>query len=432
MDDDQYVFHNPVTGEFEIRRSPGSTDELRRQRAEEERRAAAESAVQPQRRRQTAYAEERRRQRAARRISHPEPSSSRPTERSATNPGGGTTIHVRQSVLYSNRPRVSRSRRGREVSPNKIPAEECAREVSSSEGPIITDLPEFKEAALNELSPKLQSPYWCNLPYTDSSDSESETVEGNPDEESDFDLEKELQKLEEYLEAHTSDTISEGMDKILAAERATLAAEFEKFSAAKRADITARAPYFANRLPPTWRLPSPAGSEAQSLQATEQASSAEPSPQHLLRRQPRRGVSKEEIIQNGKNWMKKEVMLAFDEYKERSSNLKGLDCQFEKLGHQCFHVEHYSKIFHHFNFFVKITDPSSSDSRVALFFAEVKEIFGRTYYFCCPLEQNENGRCNACHNQEMDDLQHPATGGYERGLTDTVFPFMYEDDSDSS
>jgi hypothetical protein len=38
--------------------------------------------------------------------------------------------------------------------------------------------------------------------------------------------------------------------------------------------------------------------------------------------QHRRGVSKEEIIQNGKNWMKKGVMLAFDEYKERSSNLK--------------------------------------------------------------------------------------------------------------
>jgi hypothetical protein len=56
-----------------------------------------------------------------------------------------------------------------------------------------------------------------------------------------FFREKELQKLEEYLEAHTSDTISEGMDKIFAVEQATLAAEFEKMSAAKRADIKARA-----------------------------------------------------------------------------------------------------------------------------------------------------------------------------------------------
>ena len=36
----------------------------------------------------------------------------------------------------------------------------------------------------------------------------------------------------------------------------------------------------------------------------------------------RREVSDEEIIQNGKNWMNKEVMLAFDKYKERSANLK--------------------------------------------------------------------------------------------------------------
>ena len=89
------------------------------------------------------------------------------------------------------------------------------------------------------------------------------------------------------MEAHTSDTISEGMDKILAVERATLAAEFENMSAAKRADIAARSSHFANMLPPTWYLPWQTASETQSLQAKEQASSAEPSRQHLLRRQPR-------------------------------------------------------------------------------------------------------------------------------------------------
>jgi YHS domain-containing protein len=54
-------------------------------------------------------------------------------------------------------------------------------------------------------------------------------------------------------------------------------------------------------------------------------------------------------------------------------------------------VENYSIRFHHFNFEVKIENPISRDSRVSLFFAELKEIFGKKYYFCSPLEQNENG-----------------------------------------
>ena len=33
-------------------------------------------------------------------------------------------------------------------------------------------------------------------------------------------------------------------------------------------------------------------------------------------------VPDEEIIQNGKNWMTKEVMLAFEKYAERNTNLK--------------------------------------------------------------------------------------------------------------
>ncbi|XBI54490.1 hypothetical protein VPH35_036509 [Triticum aestivum] len=119
-------------------------------------------------------------------------------------------------------------------------------------------------------------------------------------------------------------------------------------------------------------------------------------------------VSDEEIIQNGKKWMTKEVMLAFEKYAERNTNLKGLDWQIEELCHQCFNVEYHHKVFHHYNFTVKIESPSSSDSRVALFFAEVKEIFGRKYYFCCPLEPNENG-------------------GYDRGSLDIAFPFTCMD-----
>lgn len=138
-------------------------------------------------------------------------------------------------------------------------------------------------------------------------------------------------------------------------------------------------------------------------------------------------VPDEEIIQHGKNWMTKEMMFAFEEYAERSTNLTGLDWQIEEICHQCFNVEYYHKVFHHYNFTVKIESPRSSDSRVALFFAEVKEIFGRKYYFCCPIEPNENGQCYACHNQGFDDLRHPATGGYDRGSMDIAFPFTNMD-----
>lgn len=41
-----------------------------------------------------------------------------------------------------------------------------------------------------------------------------------------------------------------------------------------------------------------------------------------------------------------------------------------------------------------------------------------------------SGHCYACRNQGMDDLRlrHPATGGFEMGSPDTVFPYMYTSD----
>ncbi|KAM3385173.1 hypothetical protein ACQJBY_009240 [Aegilops geniculata] len=219
-------------------------------------------------------------------------------------------------------------RRPKPSSFHKTEVEEHASEVSSSEGSVTVDLSESTALALNDMPHTLQSTYWSNVCYdTGSSETESETVVGKPEEESDFDLCE---------------------------------------------------------------------------------------------------VPDEEIIQNGKNWMTKEVMLAFEKYAERSTNLTGLDWQIEELCHQCFNVEYHHKVFHHYNFTVKIESPSSSDSRVALFFAEVKEIFGRKYYFCCPLEPNENGQCYACHNQGVD-LRHPATGGYDRGSLDIAFPFTCMD-----
>jgi hypothetical protein len=100
---------------------------------------------------------------------------------------------------------------------------------------------------------------------------------------------------------------------------------------------------------------------------------------------------------------------------------------------------------------VKTKHPSSDDWKSITYFAELKEIFGEKYYFCCPLESSENGinsylnegsknncnfviqssefnffsgRCYACRNQGVYDLMHPATGGFERGLPGTVFPYM--------
>jgi hypothetical protein len=72
-----------------------------------------------------------------------------------------------------------------------------------------------------------------------------------------------------------------------------------------------------------------------------------------------------------------------------------LEGQFDKLCHQCCNVEDHNEVFHHYNFKVKTREPDSADWTVRLYFAEVKEIFGRKYYFCWPLEPNEDG-INSC------------------------------------
>ncbi|TVU17670.1 hypothetical protein EJB05_33720, partial [Eragrostis curvula] len=140
--------------------------------------------------------------------------------------------------------------------------------------------------------------------------------------------------------------------------------------------------------------------------------------------------SKEEIVQNGKKWMIEEVMVAFRKYRKRKNDLKDLDYEFDELHHQCFNVESYDKIFHHFNFTVKMKKPSSSDWTSTLYFAEVKEIFSHKIYFCSPLEPYENGLCYACKNQGIDDLKHPIIGAFDRGSPDSKAPFIYDDDSD--
>ncbi|TVU16934.1 hypothetical protein EJB05_32938 [Eragrostis curvula] len=140
--------------------------------------------------------------------------------------------------------------------------------------------------------------------------------------------------------------------------------------------------------------------------------------------------SKEEIVRNGNRWMIEEVMVAFQKYREKKDDLKECDYKFDELHNQCFSVENYNHIFHHFNFTVKMKTTDSADWTSVLYFAEVKEIFGHKIYFCCPLEPEENGRCVACKNQGIDDLKHPIIGAFDRGGPDSTFPFMYDSASD--
>ncbi|KAF8673006.1 hypothetical protein HU200_049078 [Digitaria exilis] len=144
---------------------------------------------------------------------------------------------------------------------------------------------------------------------------------------------------------------------------------------------------------------------------------------------PRCEASNGETSQTGNEWMKKEVMLCFKKYVERSPDLAELvDYHLGDLLQQCFNVESYDKVFHHYNFTVRMKMPNSVDWTVQLYFAEAKEIFMRRYYVCCPLEPNENGCCYACKSQGVNDLRHPAIDVFERGSRDSPCGLWYTDE----
>ncbi|KAM0897290.1 hypothetical protein ACQ4PT_022652 [Festuca glaucescens] len=165
-------------------------------------------------------------------------------------------------------------------------------------------------------------------------------------------------------------------------------------------------------------LQSPHGLDAQSFQTTTQC-----------------GESTKQIIENGKQWMKKEVMEAFKKYMKETGRFRGVEFELDKLLHQCLSVETCEKIFHHYNFTVKTKQAGSDKWSSTLYFAQVKEMYGQKYYFCYPLDPFEDGFCHACKNQGMDALKHPAvpisyeTGQAETGQAGTGCPF-FEDDSD--
>ncbi|KAE8769318.1 hypothetical protein D1007_59114 [Hordeum vulgare] len=110
---------------------------------------------------------------------------------------------------------------------------------------------------------------------------------------------------------------------------------------------------------------------------------------------------------------------------------RGVEFELDELLHQCFSVETHDKMFHHYNFTVKMKEAGSDKwSSSTLYFAQVKEMYGRKFYFCYPLDPNEDGICYACKNQGMNALQHPAVPiGYETGQPDAGCPFV-DDDSD--
>ncbi|CAL5006268.1 unnamed protein product [Urochloa decumbens] len=380
----------------------------------------------------------------------------------------GTGTHVRQTALYSDRPRRSQPRR-------PAPAEEYIREESSSElgGAVdlptiealsLSDLPlltpqiaeesndeysatcacriwiwncwfspsaprqvvgrrlrtrRFKkntgDASSSELGPTVTVPSRSEALFASDSSFIPQSTEEKPPKDSDANKEESRRLLREYYLKNPPTSLRQAFDEILAVEHATL---------------TALAAEWGTEPPPPPRKLLPVDQETQSLQAEEHASAAVAQPE-TTPREPSceygHEASMEEIIENGRRWMHDEVMMCFRKYAERRSKLKILESHLDELCHQCFNVEDYNKVFHHYNFKVKMRKPDSADWTVRLYFAEVKEIFGRKYYFCCPLEPNENGHCYACMNQGVKDLKHPATGGFEMGFTDaTLFGYAEE------
>ncbi|KAL6654574.1 hypothetical protein ACP70R_008039 [Stipagrostis hirtigluma subsp. patula] len=337
--------------------------------------------------------------------------------------GSGTRTRVRQSVLYSDRPRRSRNRRERAMD------EEPAGMVSSSEvGRAATDLSSFEALSISD------SP--VSIPQTAEETEETDddmpfapvpkrnpclfrskgvtrsmmlslwdsmfitvSTKEQPRPHSDKDPDKLRQEMKEYLDAQRPcGSVREAFDRIIAKEHATLTALAAEWGTD----------------PPSVILDALVAEQGtEPLQAPQQASAAAAHPQHSMApREPSHDVSNEKIIENGKTWMSEEVMLSFEKYIERRADLSGLEYHLGELSHQCFNVENYNKVFHHYNFTVRMKKPCSSDWTVELYFAEVKEC-----------------HCYACKSQGVEDLKHPATGGFETGSPDApVCNLWYTDE----
>ncbi|XP_047092135.1 uncharacterized protein LOC124703946 isoform X2 [Lolium rigidum] len=291
---------------------------------------------------------------------------------------------VRHSAMYSDRPRRSRRNRGgwaQQSSSSRVEEEDAGKASSNELGPTISDASKLKILSLNESPPALDS--------TDGSEEQSEAYRS--------------------LNVPTFDSVDDAFEYFCKSEKAAQAARDKTLTLSQRASLEKF--------------------EAQLAVTRDKARTVPAQESSAVATQGGYEGSKENIAENGDKWMCEEVWVAFQKYHKK--DLKESEYEFEKLEHQCFHVENYCKIFHHFNFTVKMKKPGSSEWSSILYFAEVKEILQRKIYFCCPLEPDENGDCYACKNKRMVDLKHPMIGAFDRGSPDTVFPFMYGDDSSS-
>uniref|UniRef100_J3N7S4 Uncharacterized protein n=1 Tax=Oryza brachyantha TaxID=4533 RepID=J3N7S4_ORYBR len=110
-------------------------------------------------------------------------------------------------------------------------------------------------------------------------------------------------------------------------------------------------------------------------------------------------VSIEEIAENGKKWMTEE---AFKKYIEGKSDLAGdtsvaLNFATDALVWKTIKFPHY-------NFNGKMKKHNSDDCTDTMYLAEVKMIFRRKYYFCCPLEPLENDIDSFQRNQILEHM----------------------------
>uniref|UniRef100_A0ACD6A9P7 Uncharacterized protein n=1 Tax=Avena sativa TaxID=4498 RepID=A0ACD6A9P7_AVESA len=319
-------------------------------------------------------------------------------------------VRVRHSAMYLDRPRRSWQYRSRVE-------EEDSDEASSNElGPTISDTSKFETLSLNDSPPALDSTDRAVLDASDMGTGlPDSTIMAPPAAEEALSRRSEERSTADLLlDQPTFDSVEDAMEYFCNSLRVARAAQYKALPLSCQSSPDK---FEAQRVlvPPHQAEPIPAQEQASAVAA-----------------QGRYEGSKEKTAENGKKWMCEEVVwMAFQNYRKKKILWFEFDYEFEELKCQCFHVENYCKIFHHFNFTVKMKGPGSSEWISTLYFAEVKEILRRTIYFCCPLEKDEYGNCYACKNQRMDHLQHPIIGAFDRGSPDTKFPFMEGSDFSS-
>uniref|UniRef100_A0ACD5ZL83 Uncharacterized protein n=1 Tax=Avena sativa TaxID=4498 RepID=A0ACD5ZL83_AVESA len=285
--------------------------------------------------------------------------------------------------MYSDRPRRSqRNRRGRPQQSDSSPVdEEDSSKASSNEpGPTISDASKFKTLTLNVSPPALDLTDRTVVHAGDMGTGlpDSTIMTSPPAEEALSPRSEERSEADWPLNSPRFDSVDDAFEYFFKSEQIAQAARDKAQTLSQKASLEKY--------------------EAQQRLLRDQAQPVLAEESSAVAAQGRYEGSKGKIAENGDKWMSEEVWEAFKKYLKKE-NLKERDYEFDELKKQCFHVEDYCKIFHHFNFTVKMKQPGSSD-------------------------------CYACKNQRMDDLKHPMIGAFDRGNPDTVF-FMYGDDSSS-